>query len=195
MARPQSRSQWSASAVQRRRQKRITVRVSSRHAPGPLDLLVDIEPAKRHRFGRTGERGRVPGDGEWHARQHGTQRRRQYRKVNRRENTIAGHLILLIPGLFSDPPPSSRQSRQMRLISDASPSRLSSTKNTTGPRDHGEGDQVPGRRRVANRRENSSPDCFLARLKSASMEPAAVASGARSTSELMLKVRKFARWR
>ena len=47
-----------------RRQKRITVRVSSRHAPGPLDLLVDIEPAKRHRFGRTGEGGSgLPGMG------------------------------------------------------------------------------------------------------------------------------------
>lgn len=53
-----------------RRQKRITVQISSRRAPVPLNLLVDSTGIK------------FLGDGEWLARKHGTQRRRQYRKVH-----------------------------------------------------------------------------------------------------------------
>ena len=65
----------------RRGSRRTSCRwsTSSRQAP----------PVRANRRGGI----RAPGDGEWHARQHGTQRRRQYRKVNRRENPIAGHLI------------------------------------------------------------------------------------------------------
>ena len=53
-----------------RRQKTITVEVSSRRSAGPLNLLVDSTGVK------------FLGDGEWLARKHGTHRRRQYRKVH-----------------------------------------------------------------------------------------------------------------
>ena len=48
-----------------RRQKTITVRIPSRRAPGPLNLLVDSTGIK------------FLGDGEWLARKHGTHRRRR----------------------------------------------------------------------------------------------------------------------
>lgn len=53
-----------------RRQKTITVEISSRRAAGPLNLLVDSTGIK------------FLGDGEWLARKHGTHRKRQYRKVH-----------------------------------------------------------------------------------------------------------------
>ncbi|QRZ12841.1 IS5 family transposase [Paracoccus methylovorus] len=63
-----------------RRQKRITVQISSRRAPGPLNLLVDSTGIK------------FLGDGEWLARKHGTQRRRQYRKVHLAMDTATGDI-------------------------------------------------------------------------------------------------------
>ena len=63
-----------------RRQKRITVRISNRRAPGPLNLLVDSTGIK------------FLGDGEWLARKHGTQRRRQYRKVHLAMDTSTGDI-------------------------------------------------------------------------------------------------------
>lgn len=63
-----------------RRQKRITVQISSRRASGPLNLLVDSTGIK------------FLGDGEWLARKHGTQRRRQYRKVHLAMDTATGDI-------------------------------------------------------------------------------------------------------
>jgi len=63
-----------------RRQKRITVQISNRRAPGPLNLLV----------GSTGIK--FLGDGAWLARKHGTQRRRQYRKVHLAMDTATGDI-------------------------------------------------------------------------------------------------------
>ena len=63
-----------------RRQKRITVQISSRRASGPLNLLVDSTGIK------------FLGDGEWLARKHGTQRRRQYRKVHLAMDTTTGDI-------------------------------------------------------------------------------------------------------
>lgn len=61
-----------------RRQKTISVDISSRRAAGPLNLLVDSTGIK------------FLGDGEWLARKHGTHRRRQYRKVHLAMDTATG---------------------------------------------------------------------------------------------------------
>ena len=53
-----------------RRQKRLTVQITNRRATGPLNLLVDSTGIK------------FLGDGEWLARKHGVQGRRQWRKVH-----------------------------------------------------------------------------------------------------------------
>ena len=53
-----------------RRQKRLAVQVPYRRADGPLHLLVDSTGIE------------FLGDGEWQARKHGPQRRRQWRKVH-----------------------------------------------------------------------------------------------------------------
>lgn len=63
-----------------RRQKRITVQITNRRAPGPLNLLVDSTGIK------------FLGDGEWLARKHGTHRRRQYRKVHLAMDTATGDI-------------------------------------------------------------------------------------------------------
>lgn len=63
-----------------RRQKHIAVGISSRRAPGPLNLLVDSTGIK------------FLGDGEWLARKHGTHRRRQYRKVHLAMDTATGDI-------------------------------------------------------------------------------------------------------
>lgn len=64
-----------------RRQKTITVEISSRRAAGPLNLLVDSTGIK------------FLGDGEWLARKHGTHRRRQYRKVHIAMDTGSGDIL------------------------------------------------------------------------------------------------------
>ena len=53
-----------------RRQKTLVVQIPYRRADGPLNLLVDSTGIK------------VLGDGEWQARKHGPQGRRQWRKVH-----------------------------------------------------------------------------------------------------------------
>lgn len=63
-----------------RRQKTLIVQIPSRRAPGPLNLLVDSTGIK------------FLGDGEWLARKHGTQRRRQYRKVHLAMDTATGDI-------------------------------------------------------------------------------------------------------
>lgn len=63
-----------------RRQKNITVGISSRRAAGPLNLLVDSTGIK------------FLGDGEWLTRKHGTHRRRQYRKVHLAMDTGSGDI-------------------------------------------------------------------------------------------------------
>ena len=63
-----------------RRQKTLAVQISSRRAPGPLNLLVDSTGIK------------FLGDGEWLARKHGTHRRRQYRKVHLAMDTATGDI-------------------------------------------------------------------------------------------------------
>jgi hypothetical protein len=56
-------------STQSRQQKIITVQMSNRRAPGPINLLLDSTAIK------------FLGDSEWLARKHGTHRRCQYRKV------------------------------------------------------------------------------------------------------------------
>ncbi len=63
-----------------RRQKTIEVQITKRRAPGPLNLRVDSTGIK------------LLGDGEWLARKHGTQRRRQYRKVHLAMATDSGDI-------------------------------------------------------------------------------------------------------
>lgn len=63
-----------------RRQRRITVQITNRRGPGPLNLLVDSPGIK------------FLGDGEWLARKHGTHRRRQYRKVHLAMDTATGDI-------------------------------------------------------------------------------------------------------
>lgn len=63
-----------------RRLKRITLQISSRRAPGPVNLLVDIPEIK------------FRGDGKWLSRKHGTQRRPQYRKVHLAMDTTNGDI-------------------------------------------------------------------------------------------------------
>ena len=53
-----------------RRQKTLAVQIPYRRADGPLNLLVDSTGIK------------FLGDGEWQARKHGVQGRRQWRKVH-----------------------------------------------------------------------------------------------------------------
>jgi hypothetical protein len=53
-----------------RRQKTLAVQIPDRRIDGPLDLLVD------------GTGMKFLGDGEWQARKHGVQGRRQWRKVH-----------------------------------------------------------------------------------------------------------------
>lgn len=75
-----------------RRQKRITVQVSSRRAPGPLNLLVDTEPWRRHWFEAQGEGDQVPRRRGMACAQACTQRRRQYRKVHLAMDTATGDI-------------------------------------------------------------------------------------------------------
>ncbi|TRW91448.1 IS5 family transposase [Paracoccus sp. M683] len=63
-----------------RRQGKITVQITNRRGPGPLNLLVDSTGIK------------FLGDGEWLARKHGTHRRRQYRKVHLAMDTATGDI-------------------------------------------------------------------------------------------------------
>lgn len=63
-----------------RRQKTIEVQIRQRRLSGPLNLLVDSTGVK------------FLGDGEWLARKHGTQRRRQYRKVHLAMDTATGDI-------------------------------------------------------------------------------------------------------
>jgi hypothetical protein len=63
-----------------RRQRSIEVQISSRRAPGPLNLLVDSTGIK------------FLGDGEWLARKPGPHRRRQYRKVHLAMDTATGDI-------------------------------------------------------------------------------------------------------
>ncbi len=63
-----------------RRQKKITIQITNRRTPGPLNLLVDSTGIK------------FLGDGEWLARKHGTHRRRQYRKVHLAVDTATGDI-------------------------------------------------------------------------------------------------------
>ncbi|PSK87899.1 DDE family transposase [Limimaricola soesokkakensis] len=53
-----------------RRQKSLAVQIPYRRASGPLNLLVDSTGIK------------FLGDGEWQARKHGPQGRRQWRKIH-----------------------------------------------------------------------------------------------------------------
>ena len=88
-----------------RRQKTLAVQISSRRAPGPLNLLVDSTGIK------------FLGDGEWLARKHGTHRRRQYRKVHLAMDTATGDIRAVeftssregdspvLPGLLDQIPP------------------------------------------------------------------------------------------
>ncbi len=88
-----------------RRQKTLAVQISSRRAPGPLNLLVDSTGIK------------FQGDGEWLARKHGTHRRRQYRKVHLAMDTATGDIRAVeftssregdspvLPGLLDQIPP------------------------------------------------------------------------------------------
>ncbi len=63
-----------------RRQWKITIQITNRRGPGPLNLLVDSTGIK------------FLGDGELLAHKHGTHRRRQYRKVHLAMDTATGDI-------------------------------------------------------------------------------------------------------
>ncbi|MDW4549523.1 IS5 family transposase [Defluviimonas sp. D31] len=77
-----------------RRQKTIAVAIPFRRAPGPLNLLVDSTGIK------------FLGDGEWLAKKHGTQRRRQWRKVHLAMDTATGDIraVEITPSREGDSP-------------------------------------------------------------------------------------------
>ncbi|GAA0300214.1 hypothetical protein GCM10008966_21190 [Rhodovulum strictum] len=63
-----------------RRQKTLKVQIPYRRAGGPLNLLVDSTGIK------------FLGDGEWQARKHGVQERRQWRKVRLAMDTVTSDI-------------------------------------------------------------------------------------------------------
>ena len=63
-----------------RRQKTVKVQIPCRRADAPLDLLVDSTGIK------------FLGDGEWQARKHGVQGRRQWRKVHLAMDTVTSDI-------------------------------------------------------------------------------------------------------
>lgn len=65
-----------------RRQKTLAVQIPYRRADGPLNLLVDIEPVSATGSSEPARGIKFLGDGEWQARKHGVQGRRQWRKVH-----------------------------------------------------------------------------------------------------------------
>ena len=65
-----------------RRQKTLAVQIPYRRADGPLNLLVDIEPGSATGSSEPARGIKFLGDGEWQARKHGVQGRRQWRKVH-----------------------------------------------------------------------------------------------------------------
>ena len=65
-----------------RRQKTLVVHIPYRRADGPLNLLVDIEPASATGSSEPARGIKFLGDGEWQVRKHGPQGRRQWRKVH-----------------------------------------------------------------------------------------------------------------
>ena len=77
-----------------RRQKTVTVRISYRRADGPLNLLVDSTGIK------------VLGDGEWQARKHGVQGRRQWRLVHLAMDTATSDIraVKFTPSREGDSP-------------------------------------------------------------------------------------------
>jgi Transposase DDE domain len=60
-----------------RRQKTLAVQIPYRRANGPLNLLVDIEPVSATGSSEPARGIKFLGDGEWQARKHGVQGRRQ----------------------------------------------------------------------------------------------------------------------
>jgi hypothetical protein len=77
-----------------RRQKTLKVQISYRRADGPLNLLVDSTGIK------------FLGDGEWQARKHGVQGRRQWRKIRLAMDTATSDIraVEFTPGREGDSP-------------------------------------------------------------------------------------------
>jgi hypothetical protein len=77
-----------------RRQKTLQVQIPYRRADGPLNLLVDSTGIK------------FLGDGEWQARKHGVQGRRQWRKVHLAMDTATSDIraVEFTPGSDGDSP-------------------------------------------------------------------------------------------
>ena len=77
-----------------RRQKTLAVQIPYRRADGPLNLLVDSTGIK------------FLGDGEWQARKHGVQGRRQWRKVHLAMDTATSDIraVEFTPGSDGDSP-------------------------------------------------------------------------------------------
>jgi hypothetical protein len=77
-----------------RRQKTLAVQIPYRRADGPLNLLVASTGIK------------FLGDGEWHARKHGVQGRRQWRKVHLPMDTATSdiHAVEFTPSRDGDSP-------------------------------------------------------------------------------------------
>ena len=65
-----------------RRQRIVSVQIPYRRADGPLNLLVDIERGSATGSSEPTRGITFLGDGEWPARKHGVQGRRQWRKVH-----------------------------------------------------------------------------------------------------------------
>ena len=73
-----------------RRQKTLAVQIPYRRAEGPLNLLVDSTGIK------------FLGDGEWQARKHGVQGRRQWRKVHLATHPAPGGCGTCAPTRYTD---------------------------------------------------------------------------------------------
>ena len=81
-----------------RRQKTMAVQIPYRRAGGPLNLLVDSTGIK------------FLGDGEWQARKHGVQGRRQWRKVHLAMDTATSDIraVEFTPRSDGDSPAAAR---------------------------------------------------------------------------------------
>ena len=81
-----------------RRQKKMAVQIPFRRAGGPLSLLVDSTGIK------------FLGDGEWQARKHGVQGRRQWRKVHLAMDTATSDIraVEFTPSSDGDSPAAAR---------------------------------------------------------------------------------------
>ncbi len=87
-----------------RRQKTLAVQIPHRRADGPLNLLIDSTGIK------------FLGDGEWQARKHGVQGRRQWRKVHLAMDTATSDIRAVEFTPSSDGPSHGLQANHCRAV-------------------------------------------------------------------------------